>query len=117
VSLVAVWVAGDDLKPERRLLESLGATFVRREVHVPDPMPADVAQVGAETIVFLPGSRQLVAGRRIVGATVSVGSLATAERVLASSGQTKPPVVRRASSIFLPPTVTHGLWLELREGR
>jgi hypothetical protein len=117
-SLIAVWLAGDDLTPERRLLEAVGARFVRREVNVPDPFMADVAQVGSETIVFLPGSRQLVPGRRIIGATVRVRSLATAQRVVGTGGPaTQPSVVRHASSIFLPPALTHGLWLELREGR
>jgi hypothetical protein len=52
-----------------------------------------------------------VPGRRIVGATVRVRDLAAARRVLGGRGR------EIGSSIFLPPELTHGLWLELRENK
>ena len=117
-SLIEVWLAGDDLSAERKLLQTLGATSARREVHVPDPVVAEVAQLGAESVVLLPGSRQLVAGRPIIGAVVRVKSLSTARQIIGAAGLLPDaPAGRATSSIFLPPTVTHGLWLELRDRR
>jgi catechol 2,3-dioxygenase-like lactoylglutathione lyase family enzyme len=115
-SLVAVWIAADDLSRERRLLQALGATFARKAVRVPDPLTADVARLPEGDVLLLPGARQLVPGRRIVGATLRVRSLENAKAVLSAI---VPALDLRvggdATSIILPPSVTHGLWLELRE--
>jgi hypothetical protein len=108
-SLIGVWLAGDDLSPERRLLEKIGARIQSEDVRVPEAISAQVAHLAEGEVVLLPGARQLVPGRRIIGATVRVRDLAAARRVLADRGRTI------GSSIFLPPDVTHGLWLELRE--
>ena len=110
-SLIGVWLAGDDLSAERRLLEKIGARIHEDEVRVPEPVQAHVARLAEGEVVLLPGARQLVRGRRIVGATVRIRDLATAERATGGRGQ------KIGSSIFLPPAVTHGLWLELREMR
>jgi hypothetical protein len=117
-SLVRVWLAGD-LAPERRLLESLGAVVSRYEVHVPGRVTADVAHLPEGDVVLLPADRQLVAGRKIVGATLRVAALAALEAVLARSGGTPPARVAtpQGTSIVLPPDRTHGLWLEFRETR
>jgi glyoxalase-like protein len=110
-SLIGVWLAGDDLSGERRLLEKIGARIKADEVRVPEPIRAQVAHLAEGDVVLLPASRQLVPGRRIVGATMRVRDLATARRVLGGRGRAI------GSSIFLPPELTHGLWLELREMR
>jgi RimJ/RimL family protein N-acetyltransferase len=115
-SFVQVWLAGADLSAERRLLEKNGATFARRTVHAPDPIDAEVARLQEGEVVFLPESRQIVPGRRIVGATVAVKNLAGATAVL-ESAQLHPKPATRGSSVFLAPAVSHGLWLELREVR
>jgi hypothetical protein len=110
-SLIGVWLAGDDLSSERRLLEKIGARINAEEVRVPQLITAQVAQLDEGEVVLLPAARQLVPGRRVVGATVRIRDLAAARRVLAGRGRTI------GSSIFLPPAITHGLWLELREIR
>jgi catechol 2,3-dioxygenase-like lactoylglutathione lyase family enzyme len=110
-SFIGVWLAGDDLSAERRLLEKLGAQVVTEDRRVPDPVNAQVAYLTEGEVVLVSGARQLVPGRRIVGATVRVRDLAAARRVLAGRGQ------EIGSSTFLPPALTHGLWLELRAGR
>jgi catechol 2,3-dioxygenase-like lactoylglutathione lyase family enzyme len=111
-SLMGVWLAGDDLSGERRLLEKLGAGIhLRASRYGGQVVEATVAQLTEGEVVLLQGARQLVPGRRIVGATVRVRDLAAARRVLAGRGQ------EIGSSIFLPPALTHGLWLELRAGR
>jgi hypothetical protein len=110
-ALIGVWLAGEDLSPERRLLERIGARLQAGEVRVPEPVHAQIASLDEGEVVLLPAARQLLPGRRIVGATVRVRDLAAARRVLAGRGR----VI--GSSIFLPPEITHGLWLELREMR
>ena len=109
-SLIAVWLAADDLSAERDLLAKVGATFARRTVHVPDALSVEVARLGEGEVVFLPGSRQIVKGRRIVGATLRVKDLAAARQRV-----TKARVEQ--GSLFLPPDATHGLWLEFRATR
>jgi catechol 2,3-dioxygenase-like lactoylglutathione lyase family enzyme len=118
-SLISVWLAGDDLSRERRLLRAIGAKFTRRSVYVPDAFAAEVAELPEGTVVLLPGRRQAIPGRPIAGATVRVKSLATARKALE---QVPGSVLASASgpgwsNVFLPPAITHGLWLELREGR
>jgi hypothetical protein len=114
-SLIRVWLAADDLSGERRLLEGLGATIADADVRVPDAARAPVARLqGGEDVLLLPGSRQLVAGRRVVGATLRVRSLDIARTILDRGGlQPLAVVVSPAGrSLFLPPSRTHGLWLE-----
>jgi hypothetical protein len=118
-SFVRVWLAADDLSRERRLLEAVGATFAGADVHVPAAAHATVARLNEGDVVLLPGSRQLVTGRRIVGATLRVGRVETA-RDLLSRGQPSPlPIVTSPDgrSVFLPPSRAHGLWLEFVEPR
>jgi hypothetical protein len=117
-SLIAVWLADNELGHERRLLGTLGATLSEEQVRLPELVNATVAHLPEGDVVLLPGSRRLAPGRRIVGATVRVRSLDIAPRVLERVPLSSPP--RRAASgngtsLFLSPDVAHGLWLELRE--
>jgi hypothetical protein len=113
-SFISVWLAGADLSTERKLLGATGATFSTREVRVPNPLRADVAQLREGTVILLPASRQVLPGRPIVGATLSVADVAVARRVVEkAAGAAKIIVAER--SIFLPPSMTHGLWIELRQ--
>jgi catechol 2,3-dioxygenase-like lactoylglutathione lyase family enzyme len=118
-SLIAVWLAGDDLTGERQLLTGMGARMSDEDVRVPDALKTPVARLSAGAVVLLPGRRQLVPGRPIVGATLRVKSVAAAQAVIAAGPAGALTVVsgRGYSSIFLPPDQTHGLWLELRELR
>jgi catechol 2,3-dioxygenase-like lactoylglutathione lyase family enzyme len=117
-SLIAVWLSADDVAMERELFERLGARVSRREVQAPGRMTADVAQFQEGEVLLLPGSRQLVPGRRIVGATVRVGSIATVRQWLAAQ---KIPIASadqgNGSRIVVAPASTHGLWIEFRQGR
>lgn len=117
--LIGVWIADDDLTSERQLLSALGATFIEQEVHVPEGVRATTAILQQAEIVFLPGSRQLVPGRRIVGATVRTRDLGALRRVLTAASWSIPPVVQTTNgrSMFLPPSTTHGIWLEFRQAR
>jgi len=116
-ALIGVWIAGDDLAAERELLAGLGATIMVEGVHVPDAVPAAVARLPLGEIILVPGSRQIVPGRRIVGATLRVQNLRALQQALGSGSREALPIVQTAhgSSIFLPPDITHGIWLEFRE--
>ena len=116
-ALIRVWLAADDLSRERQLFEGLGAAVVERDVRVPDAARVPIARFQEGDVLLLPGSRQLVPRRRIVGATLRVGSLDMARAVL-DRGQPAPLAVVRSSagrSVFLPPSRTHGIWLEFLE--
>lgn len=118
-ALIGVWLADDDLSAEHDLLAGLGAQMVREAVHAPDPVIVTLAKLPHGEVVFLTGSRQLVKGRRIVGATVRVRDLEAMHRLLTATRHGAPPVVdtKYGASIFLPPSVTHGIWLEFRADR
>jgi hypothetical protein len=78
---------------------------------------AEVLSVGDGEVYLLPAAWQSVPGRKIVGATVRVRSVAKAREVLARGGLTglHEAQSERGRSLFLPPAVTHGLWIELLE--
>jgi Glyoxalase-like domain len=92
-SFISVWLAAADLSRERRLLEAVGATFVEADVRLPDRARTTVARLDEGDVVFLPATRQLVNGRRIVGATLRVGSLDTARAILGRGQPALPEVV------------------------
>lgn len=116
-SLVSVWLAGNDLSRERRLLHDLGARETEKAVRVPDARRAAVAQFQEGDVLLLPGSHQLVPGRRVVGVTLRVRSLDAARAIVDRGQLASLAVVPSADgrSVFLPPSRTHGLWIELRE--
>jgi hypothetical protein len=116
-SLVRIWLAADELSRERQLLEGLGAAVVERAVRVPQPLRAPVARFQEGDVLLLPGSHRLVPGRRIVGATLRVGNLETTRAILARGQASLPEIVPSdgGRSVFLPPSRTHGLWLEFLE--
>jgi catechol 2,3-dioxygenase-like lactoylglutathione lyase family enzyme len=118
-SLIGVWLAADDHSRERSLLHAMGARWKRRITHVPDEHTADVAMLAGGEVVLLPGSRQLVRGRPIVGATVRVKSVVSARKVVApiAAASLRTASGPEWSSLFVPPALAHGFWLELREVR
>jgi len=116
-ALIGVWIAGDDLDPERQLLTALGATITEQEVYVPERLKATVARLQQAEVVFLPASQQLVPGRRIVGATIRTRDLDALRRVLEAASWSVPPVVQTTygRSMFVSPGIAHGIWLEFRQ--
>jgi hypothetical protein len=112
-----VWIAGDDLTSERQLLTALGGTITKEQVHVPERKKATVATLEQAEVVFLPGSQQLAPGRRIVRATIRTRDLDALQRVLRAASWDVPPVVEtsKGRSMFIPPSMTHGIWLEFRQ--
>ena len=116
-SLVSVWLAADDLLRERRMLEAVGARVRDEEVAVPAVVRAPVAHFQEGTVVLLPGSRQIVSGRRIVGASVRVRDLTVARHVLERAVGAATLRAGRDGSVIVPPDAAHGLWLEFRRDR
>jgi catechol 2,3-dioxygenase-like lactoylglutathione lyase family enzyme len=116
-SLIGVWIAGADLAAERQLLEDLGASLSTVRMPVPVEVDAQVALFEEAEVVLLPESRQVVPGRPIIGATLQVRDLAAMQQIVHSQGWTLPPVVsnRRGSSLFVPPEIAFGIWLEFRQ--
>jgi len=113
-SLMAVWLAGADLSREREMLQALYVPIERRTVDAPAAVAADVAVLPQGRIVLLPSKYMILEGRPVVGATLKVRSLAAARAFFARTPWAGA-VVSNGSSVFLPPAVTHGLWLEFRE--
>lgn len=113
-ALSAVWIAtnGPDT---RRLLSQLGVPFEKVRVDLPEPIDVERGRLPEGEVLILPGSRQVVPGRRIVGVTFSTTSLASVTKVLATVPALRSAAVTKANSVFLPPAVTHGVWIEFRQ--
>lgn len=118
-ALIGVWIAGDGLAAERALLAGLGVPLGNEQIHAPEPVQGVVARLPRGEVALLPGSRQLVPGRPIVGATLRVRDLKLVQRALAKGTWKLLPVVqtKHGSSVFLPPGIAHGIWLEFRQER
>jgi catechol 2,3-dioxygenase-like lactoylglutathione lyase family enzyme len=116
-SLIRIWLAGDNLSRERQLLRGLGATLTEGNLRVPERVRATLARLREGDVLLLPGSQQLVAGRRVVGATLRVGSLDATRAILGRNQPALPEIVVTPGgrSVFLAPSRTHGLWLEFLE--
>jgi hypothetical protein len=107
-AVTRVWLAGDDLDAERRMLTAAGATVRREAVDTPDAVQADVAVFAQGSVVLLPGRHQIVRGRKIVGVTVAVRNLGAAAKFAG------PGARRSGASVFVDPKRALGYWLELR---
>jgi len=113
-SFISVWLAGADLSAERAFLTAAGATISTQKLRAPDTVEATVAALPEGTVLLLPEARQIVRGRRIVGATLRVRNLDAAQQAI-RNGVPTAKITRHDRSVFLPPSMTHGLWIELRE--
>jgi hypothetical protein len=115
-SLAAVWLAADDFSTERALFTIIGGTVDRRMW--PGNGAFDAVTLGDDRIYLLPAARQVITSRTVVGATMSVRSLAAAERVLTEHGITwTRGGPSGGDTLLLAPAVTFGIWLELQENR
>jgi hypothetical protein len=116
LSLTRVWLAPDDQRPLRGMLERLGLRPRKARLCLPRCLTAAVAKLPAGTIVLLPASTQGYAGRSIVGATITVRDLDGVRNALQTSAidPATAGVEERGGSLFIPPALANGLWLEFR---
>ena len=84
-------------------------------MQVPEPTRVRTVMFGADRILLLPGSRQRLPGRPVIGASVVVKELPAVRRALQASGL--KPVSATRGTILLPPEQTYGVWLEFRGHR
>ena len=112
--LAGVWLAG--AVAEQGLLVALGAVPNKEPACGPFGSPIEALSLPDGEIMFLADTARLTPGRPIIGATVSVTSLEAARRVLAAN---RVPFRRMDGcgrhSLWIDPSVAHGLWLEFRE--
>lgn len=118
-ALIGLWIAGDSLEREEEIFVGLGARLSDEDVLSPFVSSGRVARFPEAEVLILPVDRELVQGRRIIGATLRTRSLEELQRVLAGGpwDAIAPVVTMEGRSIFLPPDITHGIWLEFREQR
>ena len=113
-SLIGVWVATDD-RATRSFLANLGVSFESVEIDLPMPTKVERGRLPEGEVLIVPAARQTVTGRRILGVTMSTQSM---EVVRAAIAKAQPAVrdaaIVRGRSVFLPPSVTYGVWIELR---
>ncbi len=114
--LIGVWIAGGGLESEHRLFTELGAEFAETRIQVPLNKKVEVAKFQQSEVVLLPDSCRLLPGRRIVGVSVRVRDIETVRRVLTKNFSNQLESFRTAgSSLFIPPSIAHGIWLEFRQ--
>ena len=114
-SLTRAWLAVDEAAPELKLFATVGGSVSEEDVQIPEPVRTRTVTFGADRILLLPGSRQRLPERPVVGASVVVKALSDVRRQLQASGL--KPVAGTSATILLPPEQTHGIWLEFRERR
>ena len=116
-SLSGVWIATSE--PDTRvLLSNLGVPFESVTLDLPAPTTVERGRLPEGEVLIIPAARQMVAGRRIVGVTMATKSMELVKAALSNAAPAvRDSAIARGRSVFLPPSVTHGVWIELREGR
>lgn len=113
-SLAGVWLAGG--AAEQRLLKELGAEPAAEARCGPLGSSVTVLAMHDGGVMFLPASANAPPDRSIVAARVAVGSIEAVRSILASR---HIPYVQPADcdsgSLWIGPSVAHGLWLEFRQ--
>jgi hypothetical protein len=113
-ALRSVWVATDAGAELERFLVHLGGVRTRRLLSVPDPVTVPLVTVDGGEVAILPASRQLAAGRPIVGVSLRVDRVDVVGRQLSEAGFTPRVHTGAARRVVVAPSETHGIWLEFR---
>ncbi|BDU20004.1 VOC family protein [Dyella sp. GSA-30] len=115
--LLAVWMVGKDFVAERSLFRGLGATSATSVTRMPKKTSVETMRFKQGEIRLLPMSYQVVPGHRIVGVTVQTSDLGKVRRSLRAAGLGIPPEITSSDgkSLFVPPTLARGMWIEFRE--
>lgn len=117
--LERIWIASRDRQTIERMAMRLGAPFRPMRVCLPDCRQAHVARLPHGELVLLDSSAQRVAGHPLLGLTVRVDDLQRVRTVLNGAGLHigRDGIVARGHSLFVPPALANGLWLEFREAQ
>ncbi len=116
---IGVWIADGEDSPLIRLLATVGAEIVRKNVFVPHQTMATVAKVQNGEVIFLPVSRQVIHGRPIIGVVFATRDLDGLRRALSAGHLPTGTEVNAADyqSLVLEPKQTAGVWLEFRQDK
>lgn len=117
-SLIAVWLAADERGPQDRMFAHLHARPRARVDLPPLATRARRIQLAQGEVLLVPARLAVRKDRPIVGLTLRVTDVATGQRILAEAGHELRPVTLsagRGRSLFIPPAIAGGYWLELRE--
>lgn len=113
-ALSGVWLAGAEA--ERRLLPLLGGSPAEAPTCSPFGVATAAYSLPEASVIFLPAAAQLVPGRSIVGATVTVRSLQAIRHVLTNNRIAfEVPAGCEDRSLWVGPRAAHGMWLEFRQ--
>ncbi|MDJ1481056.1 hypothetical protein QNI16_11225 [Cytophagaceae bacterium YF14B1] len=118
-NLIGVWIATSDSEVYTNLFKnlSLHVTFQTKQTPFQKKKVAVVSLPEGE-IVFFPASEQVSKRRTVIGATIHVTDMKQVQASLHQAGIKEVAVTQNADgtqSVFLPPSRTHGLWLEFRQ--
>jgi hypothetical protein len=117
-TLTGVWIADAENPALRQLLRTLGAQFSRRTVQLPARGEAiDARLARGTTLTLLPRNFRFMADRPLIGAVLLTRDL---EQLAAFVRKVSIDDIRTTTgpgyhSLILPPSETHGLWLEFRQ--
>jgi hypothetical protein len=86
-------------------------------VRLPQRVEATEATLAHGTITLLPRSQRFIADRPLIGAVLMTRDLAPVAAWVAKSGSTGVRSGKGSGyrSLLLPPSATHGIWLEFRQ--
>ena len=111
-AMTEVWIAVDDPARFSNLFAALGIFPKIETAFVPEPSAATIFEVENGKVILLAKSRQLIAGRPVIGATFQVANVkAVADRLSRSPSASSDLGEER---LVVPPAATHGIWLEFR---
>lgn len=118
-SLVAVWLATDHITQFLDLFKRLGIATSQQRIYSPlSTQYASIAKLKEGEVILLPASNQLTRNHPVIGATVKIENIEALKTTLKQAGIKILAVIKGAGntqSLFLPPEITHGIWLEFRQ--
>jgi len=117
--LIGVWLATNNNASFVDLFKTVGIITRQGKTYFPfSTINTQFATLKEGEIILLPAKYQIVPNHPIIGATVQIKSMDMLKAALQKAGIKIPAIVKGkngAISLFLPPDLTHGIWLEFRQ--
>lgn len=117
-ALIGVWLADAENFALRELLSALGAKLSTGRARLPRAGDATFAELDNGVITLLPKSARHIDDRPIIGAVLATRDIDVVLAQLRAARLDREAQTVETDgyrSLVLPPTVTHGLWLEFRQ--